>query len=152
MDNSSSVFSVIPPWVSFRVTCKEMPIYCDKLNFAQRQYENIIVLIYNLVSFTSFITSLAWTVSFSEQRLLFIRLCRGCVRCCHPNRFCYTDKDFRALRCGVTPYLHGEVKWEWGGCDFSTCFSQEPSAKMLTLSLTASSQWWEGTGFFCRTG
>ena len=72
-----------------------------------------------------------------KHKLFFIRLCRGCVRYCHHNRSCYRVEDFWAIKCGVAPYLQGEVTWEWGGCYSSTCFSQGPSAKILTLAPTA---------------
>lgn len=87
-----------------------------------------------------------------KHRLFFTRWCGGCVRYCHHNKSSYGVEDFWAIKCGLAPYLQGEVTWEWGGCYSSTCFSHGPSAKILRLSPTASVRWWKGTDYSCSTG
>lgn len=105
----------------------------------------------NFLSHTSVALSLAWMVNVLEHKLVFTKFCRGCVRYCHHNTSCYRVQDFWATKCGVAYNIQEEATWEWDGCSSIRCFSQGPSAKILSLSPTASATWWKGTDYSCST-
>lgn len=80
----------------------------------------------------------------------FVRFLRGFVRHCLHNRSCYRPEDFLGIRYWEAGEWQGELPG-YQRVAFLACFSQGPSAKILTLSPTNSARGSKGTGCSCST-